>query len=60
MVECTIVGAMRYLDFDDRDSDMLTMKDWDSICDEAMYHQMEQIQRNRESQDEWEGEDSEW
>ena len=51
---------MRYLDFDDRDSDMLTMKDWDSICDEAMYHQMEQIQRNRESQDEWEGEDSEW
>ena len=51
---------MRYLDFDDRDSDMLTMKDWDSICDEAMYHQREQIQRNRESQDEWEGEDSEW
>lgn len=27
---------MRYLDFEDYDNDMLSMEDWDNICDEAM------------------------
>ena len=27
---------MNYLDLEDRDNDMLSMEDWDYICDEAM------------------------
>lgn len=32
---------MRYLDLEDYDDDMLSMEDWDYICDEAMNEAME-------------------
>lgn len=31
---------MRYIDFEDCDNDMLSMEDWDNICDAAMEHSM--------------------
>jgi len=38
---------MRYTD--DYDNDMLSMEDWDDICDRAMEEAMEMVNRNRYS-----------
>ncbi len=47
---------MRYIDFEDCDNDMLSMEDWDNICDRAMEDAMERYYRNKydcEDNDEW-------
>lgn len=47
---------MRYVDFEDCDNDMLSMEDWDNICDRAMEDAMDRSYRNKydcEDDDEW-------
>ena len=50
---------MRYTD--DLDNDMLSMRDWDDICDRAMEEAMEMVNRNRHSRyNDEEGDDFDW
>ena len=50
---------MRYTD--DYDNDMLSMEDWDDICDRAMEEAMEMVNRNRYSRhNDEEDDDFDW
>lgn len=46
---------MRYIGIDDCDNDMLSMEDWDNICDRAMEDAMERYYRSKydDYDDEW-------
>ena len=50
---------MRYTD--DYDNDMLSIEDWDDICDRAMEEAMEMVNRNRYSRyNDEEDDDFDW